>query len=281
MTEKNSLMGLGLEFQGMCSLCGKLLTEAEAIAGGTGPCLYCPISLQKPGISCTKCNTTLIEAEEGQELCIKCVKDSSEGLRYNEGKLPYDLIPTEAEEGLARVLAHGAKKYSPRNWEKGMDWSIPYGALRRHLSAWWNGEELDKESGLSHLSHILCNTAFLIVYEQRGVGKDNRPVIKTIDPKNLPKTTELANQLDAYRKELVEKHSGETEPPAGLGKAVRELARSRKCSRCNTFIEDEQGVPTQRIERLQGKWFCKVCADALKHLAECGEQTLEELARRF
>jgi len=135
---------------------------------------------------CTKCDATLIEAEHGQELCIRCVKDSDTGLRYNEGKLPYDLIPFEAEEGLAQVLAHGAKKYAERNWEKGMDWSIPYGAMRRHLAAWWNGETTDKESGLPHMAHVLCNAAFLIAYEKRQIGTDNRPQI--VPPSDVPAT---------------------------------------------------------------------------------------------
>ena len=74
------------------------------------------------------------------------------------------------------MLDFGQRKYSARNWEKGMDWSRVYDSLNRHLLAWWGGEDLDPETGLSHLSHIGCNIAFLIAYNARKVGKDDRPI---------------------------------------------------------------------------------------------------------
>lgn len=64
-----------------------------------------------------------------------------------------------------------------RNWEKGMDWSRPFSALHRHLEAWWNGENHDPETGYSHLWHAGCCILFLIAYERRGIGKDDRPEI--------------------------------------------------------------------------------------------------------
>lgn len=63
-----------------------------------------------------------------------------------------------------------------RNWEKGMDWSRVYSSLMRHLLAWWNGEDNDPETGLPHVAHIATNAAFLVAYNARNVGKDDRPV---------------------------------------------------------------------------------------------------------
>ncbi len=85
------------------------------------------------------------------------------------------LIPTEAIDGLGHVLTFGARKYGDRNWEKGMAWSRCYGALLRHLNAWWGGEDEDAETGMSHLWHALCCLAFLTAYEARGAGTDDRP----------------------------------------------------------------------------------------------------------
>jgi len=98
----------------------------------------------------------------------------SQGLRYNEGKLRMDLIPPEADEELAKILTKGAKKYAPRNWELGMKWSTCVASLKRHLLAWEKGEDLDPETGESHMSHILCNAAFLVTYIQRKIGEDDR-----------------------------------------------------------------------------------------------------------
>ena len=99
-----------------------------------------------------------------------------EGVKYDEGKLPYHLLPPELLEGVSSVLRFGANKYTERNWELGMDWSRPFGALMRHMWAWWKGENVDPETGYSHLWHAGCCIAFLIAYEQRGSGTDDRPV---------------------------------------------------------------------------------------------------------
>lgn len=97
------------------------------------------------------------------------------GLRYNTGKLPMELIPPSLLIALAEVLKKGAEKYEPRNWERGMDYSKCYACLLRHLLAWWGGEDLDKESGLHHLKHVACNTAFLLEYLESYPKGDDRP----------------------------------------------------------------------------------------------------------
>lgn len=98
------------------------------------------------------------------------------GVKFDDGKIRYDLLPPELLEGTADILAFGAKKYGERNWEKGMNWSRAFAALMRHMWAWWRGQNVDEETGKSHLWHAACCLAFLITYEQRKVGKDDRPV---------------------------------------------------------------------------------------------------------
>lgn len=97
------------------------------------------------------------------------------GVKYDEGKTTYHLLPPEGPKAVATILAYGAKKYAPRNWEQGMDWSRPFNALHRHLSAWWSGETHDPDTGYSHLWHAATNLFFLIAYEARGKGTDDRP----------------------------------------------------------------------------------------------------------
>lgn len=75
------------------------------------------------------------------------------GNKFDGDKLRYDLISPHFEMELARVMTYGAKKYGDRNWEKGISVSRYYSALRRHLSAWIAGEEMDEESNLHHLAH--------------------------------------------------------------------------------------------------------------------------------
>lgn len=97
-----------------------------------------------------------------------------EGRKDDSEKIRLDLIPPEVIFALGSVLTFGAKKYDDRNWEKGMDWGRVYGALMRHLWAWWKGASRDEETGYSHLWHALCCIAFLVAYEERKIGKDTR-----------------------------------------------------------------------------------------------------------
>lgn len=98
-----------------------------------------------------------------------------EGRKDDTGKAPWGLVPWDGVSAITTVLKFGAAKYAPRNWEKGMDWNRPFDAAIRHLTAWWQGETLDPETGFSHLWHAGCNILFIICYELRGIGNDNRP----------------------------------------------------------------------------------------------------------
>jgi hypothetical protein len=97
-----------------------------------------------------------------------------QGVKFDEDKPRPELIPAEVIDALGVVLAYGAKKYEDRNWEKGMAWGRVFGALQRHLWAWWSGSGKDDDTGFSHLWHAACCIAFLVAYEKRGIGTDDR-----------------------------------------------------------------------------------------------------------
>ena len=90
----------------------------------------------------------------------------SEGLKFDQGKLRMDLIPAEAEEAIAACMTHGLCKYAEGSWRKVEPWRY-HAALRRHLNAWKRGENTDRDSGLPHLWHVLCNAAFLVALEEK------------------------------------------------------------------------------------------------------------------
>ena len=102
---------------------------------------------------------------------------TSEAKKNDSGKTCRpELIPAELITATGTILAFGAKKYAARNWERGMSWSRVYGALMRHLWSWFNPLEpdTDPETGKSHLWHASCCLAFLIAYEARKIGTDDR-----------------------------------------------------------------------------------------------------------
>lgn len=98
------------------------------------------------------------------------------GVKHDTGKLRYDLVPPESLDSVVKVLTFGAEKYGDRNWEDGLSYGRLFAACMRHLWAWWRGESQDAESNLPHLSHAACCIFFLIAYEARGVGNDDRVV---------------------------------------------------------------------------------------------------------
>ena len=105
------------------------------------------------------------------------------GRKEDAGKPRMDLLAPEFLIGTAEVLTFGAKKYTTatetgeRNWEQGMSWGRVFGALMRHLWAWWGGETKDPETGISHLYHASCCLMFLAAYEARQIGTDDRKLV--------------------------------------------------------------------------------------------------------
>lgn len=98
----------------------------------------------------------------------------TQGVKFDSNKIPVELLPTQALEEIAKVLAFGAKKYASWNWAKGMNWSRLIGACIRHLYAYARGEDKDPESGLSHIAHAGCCVLFLLQYDISKLGTDDR-----------------------------------------------------------------------------------------------------------
>ena len=97
------------------------------------------------------------------------------GVKHDDGKLRYELIPPDALAALAYVYTIGAKKYDDWNWRKGMSWGRVYGALFRHLIAWQQGETYDLDDGQEHLAAVAWCAFTLMEYERLEVGTDDRP----------------------------------------------------------------------------------------------------------
>lgn len=103
--------------------------------------------------------------------------DDNPKTRYGDRKQPIYLVPPAAIIAEAGVFKLGAAKYGPYNWrDNQVSSSVYQGAALRHLFAWWDGEDIDPESGESHLAHARACLAILIDAEQNGALNDNRPV---------------------------------------------------------------------------------------------------------
>ena len=89
-----------------------------------------------------------------------------DGVKYDGEKPKMHLLPPKAINEVAKVLTFGAQKYDEENWRKLEDLQSRYssGALR-HIFAHLDSEDLDPESGLSHLAHAICCLLFKLEIE--------------------------------------------------------------------------------------------------------------------
>jgi hypothetical protein len=100
--------------------------------------------------------------------------DYREGVKFDSGKNRLDLIPAYPLEQLGLIYTFGANKYADHNWRKGMAWSRIFGAIMRHLWAFWRGEDLDPESGLPHVAHACWGCFTLLEFMQTRKTLDDR-----------------------------------------------------------------------------------------------------------
>jgi len=92
-----------------------------------------------------------------------------------DGKAPLEYLVTTVMDGDARVHKSGADKYGLFNWREDRILASTYkGAMLRHLKAWCEGEDLDPESGESHLYHIRACCAIVLDSEMHDTLIDDR-----------------------------------------------------------------------------------------------------------
>jgi hypothetical protein len=97
-------------------------------------------------------------------------------MKYNAGKPQLDLIPTEQLTQIAEVFGFGADKYGRNNWRHDgstTSWSETYASIQRHLTAWNDCEDVDPESGFTHLAHA-ATQIIILMNHAKHVNQDDR-----------------------------------------------------------------------------------------------------------
>jgi hypothetical protein len=101
--------------------------------------------------------------------------DDNPKTAFGEAKPKLSDTPTVGIREMGRVFTMGAGKYGRFNWRKhAVSSSVYYDAAQRHLMAWFDGEDLDPESGLPHLAHVMACVNIIMDAEERGKLNDNR-----------------------------------------------------------------------------------------------------------
>lgn len=79
-----------------------------------------------------------------------------------------------AEMGLG--MAEGGLKYGRHNYRvSGIRASVYFDACFRHLNKWWEGEDIDADSGLNHITKALCSLSVLRDAMLSDMWTDDRP----------------------------------------------------------------------------------------------------------
>lgn len=115
----------------------------------------------------------LIEGPDGAGTEVRTT--SSTGGQKGVKPARFDLIPIGPLTELAKLYGYGATKYADRNWEKGYEFSKSYAALMRHLTQWWEGEDVDPEHFLSHLSSVVFHAFAMMEWINTHPEFDDRP----------------------------------------------------------------------------------------------------------
>jgi len=106
--------------------------------------------------------------------------DNAKGTRHNTGKPRPSMVPPSFYIEMIKVMEAGAKKYSARNWQKGLEFSSVLDSLERHLIDFKNGVDYDKETGCHQMAHIAINAMFVFWYQSQEMKKldDRKEVYK-------------------------------------------------------------------------------------------------------
>lgn len=91
-------------------------------------------------------------------------------------KVSMSCVPANVLLEVSLALGEGMFKYGRHNYRGcGVRASVYYDALWRHIAAWWEGEDIDPGSGLSHITKAIAGLTVLRDSMMRGNWVDDRP----------------------------------------------------------------------------------------------------------
>ena len=91
-------------------------------------------------------------------------------------KSPLSVIPTPFLHSLGLAMLEGSLKYGRHNYRSaGIRYSVYYDAMMRHMNSWWEGEDIDPDSGLPHPVKAAACCAILFDAFLQENGNDDRP----------------------------------------------------------------------------------------------------------
>lgn len=95
---------------------------------------------------------------------------------FGSAKAPLSCVPMPVMYEVGLAMLEGALKYGRHNYRvSGVRISTYYDAVLRHITAWWEGQDIDPESGLPHIVKAIACLAVIRDAEMLGLVNDDRP----------------------------------------------------------------------------------------------------------
>ncbi len=105
------------------------------------------------------------------------VKESNPKDAVGIEKTPFSTVPFPVIAELGVALLEGALKYGRHNYRSiGVRASVYVDATLRHVGSFWEGEDIDPDSGLSHITKAIASLVVLRDAMIRDKMVDDRPV---------------------------------------------------------------------------------------------------------
>jgi len=100
---------------------------------------------------------------------MRCETKSEAGIKNDQMKPRWSLVPLNVMREVIAVLEHGVKEYSIDNWMRVINGEERYfNAMMRHVQARRLGEIRDRESGQHHLAHAICCLIFWLWFDLKN-----------------------------------------------------------------------------------------------------------------
>ncbi len=129
------------------------------------------------------------------------VKDTNPKDAIGISKAPMSTVSAAVLMEVGVAMLEGASKYGRHNYRAaGVRASVYYDALMRHAMAWWEGEDLDPDSGMSHITKAIATLVVLRDAMLQDKFTDDRP------PRSAPFLPALNDTAAALLVKHADKH---------------------------------------------------------------------------
>ena len=125
-------------------------------------------------------------------------KDTNPKDMVGTRKAPMSTVPANVLAEVGVAMLEGACKYGRSNYRvAGVRSSVYYDAVMRHLFSWWEGEDIDPDSGMSHITKAITSLVVLRDAMIQDMATDDRP----------PRSKKFYEELNAKAAAVIDKYA--------------------------------------------------------------------------